>query len=156
MAANTQPIYSRLGDIQWGAADGDGGAAGPLKTANTAKDGTGTVLTIFTADATNGGRVEKIRARAVGTNIASVLRVFINNGSTNATIANNVLWAEVSLPATTLSEVAALALVEIPNAATVADGTGFPLILPAGYRIQVAIGTTVAAGWRVAAVGGKY
>jgi hypothetical protein len=37
--ANVTPIFSKAGDIQWGAADGNGGTAGPLKTANTAKDG---------------------------------------------------------------------------------------------------------------------
>lgn len=149
MAGNTTPIYSRVGDIQWGAADGDGGAAGPLKTANTAKDGTGTVLTIFTADATNGGRVDRISIRAVGTNVATVLRVFVNNGSTNATIANNTLVTEITCPATTLSEVAALADVTI-------SGTPFPLTLPPGYKLLVTIGTTVAAGLRVTAYGGKY
>ena len=76
MAANTAPIYTALGDIQWGATDGNGGAAGPLKTANTAKDGTGTVLTVFTADATNGGYVQRARFRAVGTNVATVARIF--------------------------------------------------------------------------------
>jgi len=147
MAANTNPIYSKVGDVQWGT----------VTTANTAKDGTGTVVTIFVADATNGGRVEKIRARPTGTNTASVLRVFINNGSSNATPANNTLFAEVSLPSTTLSEVAALALVEIPNNnATSPDTTGFPIVLPAGYKLNITIGTTVAAGWAVTAVGGKY
>src|SRR3972149_272753 len=105
MAANTSPIYTLLADIQWGSADGNGGAAGPLKTANTAKDGTGTVLTVFTADATNGGYVQKIRFRAAGTNAATVGRVFINNGSANSTLANNILYDEITLSATTLSEV---------------------------------------------------
>ena len=149
MAANTAPIYSKVGVITWGAADGDGGAAGPLKTANTAKDGTGTVLTIFTADATNGGRVDRISARAMGTYTASVLRVFVNNGSANSTIANNTPITEVTLPATTLSEVAALADVTI-------SGTPFPLVLPPGYKLLVTIGTTVAAGVRVTAYGGAY
>ena len=146
MAANKQPIYTLTPDIQWGAADGNGGAAGPLKTANTAKDGTGTVLTIFTADATNGGFISRIIARPAGTNTASVLRVFINNGSTNATIANNVMIAELTLTATTLSEVAALPPYEIP--------LGFAL--PAGYKLNVTIGTTIAAGIFVSAIGGKY
>jgi hypothetical protein len=149
MPANTTPIYSKIGDIQWGAADGDGGTAGPLKTANTAKDGTGTVLTIFTADATNGGRVDRISARAVGTNVASVLRVFVNNGSANSTVANNTLITEATLPATTLSEVAALADVTI-------SGTPFPLVLPPGYKLMVTLGTTISAGVRVTAYGGKY
>lgn len=142
MAVNVTPIYSKVGDIQWGT----------ISAANTAKDGTGTVLTIFTADATNGGRVDRIRARALGTNVATVLRVFINNGSTPATAANNTLWAEATLPATTLSEVGALAVVEIPNG----SDAGFPLVLPPGYKLNVTLGTAVAAGYAVTAAGGKY
>jgi hypothetical protein len=136
MAANTVPIYSRLGDVQWGT----------IATANTAKDGTGTVVTVFTADATNGGRVEKIRFKALGTNIASVARVFINNGATNATAANNTLYDEITLPSTTLSEVAALTAQELVIA----------LVLPPGYKLNITLGTTVAAGYHVTAVGGRY
>lgn len=146
MAANTSPIYSLLGDVQWGT----------VATANTAKDGTGTVVTIFTADATNGGRVERVRFRALGTNVATVARIFVNNGSTNATATNNTLYAEITLPATTLSEVAALVLQEIPNPLNIIDMSGFPLVLPPGYKLNVTIGTTVSAGYAVTAVGGKY
>jgi hypothetical protein len=85
----------------------------------------------------------------VGTNVATVLRIFINNGSTAATKANNTLYAEVTCPATTLSEVAALADVVI-------TAPYFPLALPPGYRLLASIGTTVAAGLRVSAYGGKY
>lgn len=138
MAANTSPIYSRTPDVQWGTS--------ALTTANTAKDGTGTVLTVFTADATEGGRVEKLKVRAAGTNVATVLRVFINNGSTNATAANNILYVEATIAATTLSETSALADNEI----------ALNLALPAGYKLNATIGTTVAAGLYITAVGGKY
>lgn len=138
MAANTSPIYSRTADIQWSAA--------AITAANTAKDGTGTVVTVFTADATEGGFVQKIRACPLGTNVVSVLRLFINNGSTNATPANNSLFAEISLPAITLSEVAGQLPLEIP----------LNIPLPAGYKLNCTIGTAVAAGWQVTAVGGKY
>lgn len=140
MAANTTPIYSKVGDIQWGTL---------LATANTAKDGTGTVATIFTADPTNGGRVERIKVRAAGTNVATVLRIFINNGSTNATPANNSLFAEITCPATTLSEVAAL----LDPSVGITD---FPLVLPPGYKLNCTIGTTVAAGVSITAIAGKY
>lgn len=134
---NTKPIYSRSPDIQWGTV---------VTTANTAKDGTGTVGTAFTADATNGGRVEKLKVRAAGTNVATVLRVFINNGSTNATASNNTLYTEATIAATTLSETSALADNEIT----------LNLALPIGYKINYTIGTSVAAGLAVTAVGGKY
>jgi hypothetical protein len=133
---NTKPIYSGTPQINWGT----------VATANTAKDGTGTVVTVFTADATKGGRVEKLKVRAAGTNIATVLRVFINNGSSNATPANNTLYIEATIAATTLSEVAALADTEI----------ALNLALPAGYKINITIGTTVAAGLAVTGVGGIY
>ncbi len=146
MAANTLPILTKVGDIQWGSTDGDGGSAGPLKTANTAKDGTGTVLTVFTADATNGGFVRSVRFRAAGNCTATAARVFINNGSTQATLANNILFDELTLATTTISEVAALQIYEI----------FLNVALPPGYKLLVTLGTTVSAGYFVSVVGGKY
>lgn len=143
MAANTIPIYTLTPKIAY---------SGLIQTANTAKDGTGTVNLIFTAGA-NGARVERVRSRAVGTNVATVLRIFINNGSDPTSATNNVLYAEKTLAATTLSEAAELALNELP---TTTDPTAFPLYLPAGYRLYCTIGTTVAAGVRVMAVGADY
>lgn len=145
MAANTSPIYTLTPDIAWGSADGNGGTAGPLKTANTAMDGTGTVLTVFTAQ-TNGSYVRKLIARAAGTCTGSVLRVFINNGSTNATIANNILIDEITLPATTAIATAALPTIQVP----------LEFAMPNGYKINVTLGTTVSAGWWVSVIGGDY
>ena len=138
MAANNNPIFTRTADMQW--------ASAALSAANTAKDGTGTVATVFTGDATEGGFVTKLTARAAGTNVATVLRVFINNGSTNATAANNILFTEMTLPATTLSEVAAQPAYELP----------LNLALPAGYKINCTLGTAVAAGYYLSVAGGKY
>jgi hypothetical protein len=138
MAANNNPIFSRTADVQW--------APAALTAANTAKDGTGTVATVFTADATEGGFVHKLVARALGTNVQTVLRVFINNGSSNATPANNVMFTEFTLTATTLSETAALPAFEIP----------LNFALPPGYRINCTIGTAVAAGYALSGIGGKY
>jgi hypothetical protein len=137
MAANTQPIFSIAGDIEWGTT--------AITTANTAKDGTGTVLTVFTANV-DGAFVQRIRFRSAGTNIATVARVFINNGSTNATAANNILYDEITLAATTLSETAAQPVYELP----------LNFALPAGYVLNVTLGTTVAAGYYVSVIGGKY
>lgn len=136
-APSNVPIYSRVGDIQWGA---------QLTTQNTAMDGTGTVTTVFTADATNGGFVQRLRLRAAGTCVATVLRVFINNGSTNATPANNTLIDEISLPAVTAAAAAATFGFDVP--------LGFAL--PPGYKINVTLGTTVAGGWVPTIIGGKY
>lgn len=135
---NNRPIFTGQPQVTWGAT--------ALTAANTAKDGTGTVLTVFTADAVNGGYAQKLRFRAAGTNVATVARVFINNGSTNATAANNVLFEELTLGATTLSETAQVQNYEIM----------LNLALPAGYKLNVTIGTTVAAGYYVSAAGGSY
>jgi len=100
---------------------------------------------IFTAGA-NGSYVERIRFKAGGTNIASVARIFINNGSTNGTAANNVFYGEVSLPATTLTATAATIEIDYPM--------NFPL--NASFRIYFGLGTTVAAGWVATVIGGDY
>lgn len=138
MTANTSPIYPIAPINQWGAT--------VLATANTAKDGTGTVLTVYTASATDGDAVDEIRFRAAGTNIATVARVFLNNGASNATPANNILIGELTLPATTLSETAAQPDYVLPLNKKIA----------AGYKLNVTLGTTVAAGYYVSAFGGKY
>lgn len=138
MAQNTQPIFTKTPKINWGTTK--------ITTANTAKDGTGTVLTVFTADATNGSYLSSISFRAAGTNIATVARIFINNGSDPTTASNNVLFNEITLTATTLSEVTATSNYVLP----------MNIALPAGYVINVTLGTTVAAGYYVSTVGGDY
>jgi hypothetical protein len=137
MPGNTTPIFTRVGDIQWDTAT----------AANTTTDlTTGTSYLIFTSDSTNGGYVQKIRFRALGTNVATVARVWINNGSTTATAANNTLFDEISLAATTVSQTSALAVYEIP----------MNIALPPSYRLYVTLGTAVAAGYDVTTIAGKY
>ena len=141
MAANISPIFSAKGSIQWNPAI--------LTAANTAKDGTGTVATVATGNAVGnaaGNLIQKLIARPLGTNVATVLRVFINNGSTNATALNNSLIAEMSLPATTLSEINAQYDYVLP----------LDFILPAGYKINCTLGTAVAAGFALTVMGGEY
>lgn len=141
----TTPQFPATPKVSWGT----------VITANTAKDGTGTVVTVFTAGA-NGARIDQIKVRAKGTNIATVLRFFVNNGSTNATPANNVLVHETTLAATTLSEVAALADIDVlipKDEGRVAVPIPF---LPAGHKINVTLGTTVAAGYDVTVFGGDF
>jgi hypothetical protein len=137
MPANTAPIFSRRSRIDW---------VNNITAANTARDGTGTVDTVFTADAVEGSFVNKLIVRPRGTNVARVMRVFVNNGLTNATAANNVLVSEIGLVATTATEVAAVTGIELP----------LNLALPAGFRLQVTLGTAVAAGFGVAVAGGDY
>lgn len=141
MAANTAPIFSLAGDVQF--------TSPAMTVANTTKDLTaGTSYLAFTADATNGGFVQRIRFRPLGTNTnATVARVFINNGLTTGSAANNSLFDEITLTATTVSEVAALATFELP----------LNFALPPGDKIYVTVGTApTSAGWQATVIGGKY
>ena len=138
MVANAIPRFPERADIAWGTT--------ALATANTAKDGTGTVLTVFTADATDGSWVRSMVWQPAGTNIATVGRIFINNGSTNATPANNIYYGQLTLPATTNSETAALFAPVFP----------LGIWLPPGYKLNCTVGTTVASGYYITVVGGDY
>jgi len=141
MAGNTTPIFSRIGAI--------GGIGSTTLATVSAADYTGTGtqnISVFTSDATNGGFVQRIRLKAIGTNVAAVARIYINNGSTNGTAANNVFYGEISLPATTAATTAATVDVDYP----------LNIALPAGYKLYVGLGATVAAGWVATVVAGAY
>jgi hypothetical protein len=142
MASNTLPIYTRTGDVQW---------TTNMTAVNATTDLTsGTIYLAFTADATEGGYVQRIRFKpnnASGTNnAATVARVWLNNGSTTATAANNVFIDEISLPATTGSGTAAIPVYELP----------LNFAMPPGYTIYVTLGTAVVGGYRATVIGGKY
>ncbi len=136
MAAGQAPIFCDTPRCSWSAIS---------ITANTATDGTGTVATIFTAGA-DGSKIEDVYINHLNTNIASVVRFFINNGSTNATAANNTLIHEETLAANTYdADTASVPVIWRAN-----------LVLPAGYKLNATSGTTVAAGYQVTAVGGDF
>lgn len=112
---------------------------GSLTAANTNLDGTGTVLTLSLGSVV--ARVKGITVSHLGTNVATVVRVFVNNGSTNTSAANNTLIAERSILANTLSQAAESIAYFIPLGI---DGSG--IVLPSGYRVLITIGTAVSAG----------
>lgn len=143
MAANTAPIYSLNGDVST-----DSGTGMSQLISAAAADYTGIGANnrlVFTAGA-NGGFVQRLRFKAVGTNVAAVMRVYINNGATAGTATNNAFYGEVSLPATTASTTAATAEIDYP----------LNFALPAGFRIYVGLGAAVAAGWVCTAIAGEY
>lgn len=146
MAQNTAPIFPLVPvtTIVGGAA---ANAATPGVTANNTYDlTTGTSFLTFTSNATNGSRLDFIKVRALGTNVTTVMRVFINNGSTTATAANNALYLERTLSSTTAS-----ASSETPD-----NAVSMNISLSPGYRVYVTFGTAVAAGFHLTAVGGDY
>jgi hypothetical protein len=149
MAANTNPIFGRAADVQLG-----GAVLGP--SANTAQDGTGANITsIFQADATEGGFVDEVRLKPVGSPAATVVRVFICSVTgaftpgTSNTAANTALCWEQTLPSVTSSNLNAQSDVAIP----IRKG------IPAGYRLLITFGTSTGAagtGYAVTTFGAKY
>ncbi len=142
MAANTAPIYSRIPDVQW---------AESIVTANNTLDLTsGTSYLVFTADATEGGFVREIRVKANPANntAATVVRIWINNGSTLATAANSAFYTELGIPATVASASAGQPDFVIP----------MNIPLPPSYRIYLTVGTAPGGSgeFTATAVGGKY
>lgn len=255
MAGNQAPIYSRVGDIQ-----------GSVVLTTQAADYSGNNINntiVYQADPVNGGYLQRLRFKALGTNIATVARIYINEGypaiattsttpgtptsvvnnaagsgslqvgtyyavvqsidqygipsnfsaeSSVATTSNtanivfswagsqsantyrlfvgptaggeqiyfqttsntntytvtsvstnlatnlpaqgqpkdflsvNMLYGEVSLPATTQTNTAATTDIDYP----------MNLALPPGYHVLVGLGTTVAAGWTITSIAGKY
>ena len=160
MAVTSTPIFVQTPNV--------GALNAVLSTAMTntkAFDGTeatGTAMVlVFTAGA-DGSRIDQIMCRlastngatASGTSAATVIRFWINNGSTNTTATNNIFLGEVAIPATAVTALGTSAL------------TTYPLTLPTGglnitgtYRIYA--GATVAAGGTnigiaVSAFGGNY
>jgi len=74
MSGNSDPIFSRVGDVQGGA----------VLTTQATTDYTGQNINnaiVFTADATNGGYIQRLRFKALGTNTASVARIYYNSGT---------------------------------------------------------------------------
>jgi hypothetical protein len=71
-APNTQPIFTRQGDV-------DGSQVFTTAAADYTGQGINNAL-IFTSDATNGSFVQRLRFKALGTNIATVARIYVNNG----------------------------------------------------------------------------
>lgn len=139
MALNTNPIYSGAGDIQWSTVQTAVNLSYDATAANAA--------TVFSASI-SGSFVQRVRFKASGSTTATVARVFINNGATSASAANNVLFDEITLPVTSASTTAATAVYELP----------MNIALPAGYRILTTLGTvqSTGGGWYAAAVGGSY
>jgi hypothetical protein len=117
-----------------------------VSAANTTTDLTsGTIYDVFTGG-TNGSYVQKIRFRHVGTNVATVVRVWLNNGGATTTALNNTLFDEITIAANTVSQTAASTNYELP----------LNFALPPSYRIYVTTGTVLAAGLDVTVIGGDY
>jgi hypothetical protein len=142
MPANTAPIFTLTPAIEWGI---------NMNVANTGNITAGTAYIVYSAG-TNGSYVQKIRFRHQSTNTtnsaATVARVFINNGGSSGTTANNTIFDEITIATNTVSQVAASTNYELP----------LNFALPPNYTLYVTLGTAPSAGSFIQAtvIGGDY
>lgn len=110
--------------------------------ANTNRDGTGTIATVFTAGA-SGSRLERVRIQAAGTTTAGVIRLFVHDGS-NARLLMEVLVTAIT-PSTT---------VQAWSADIDMSYNGQALVLPNGFSLRAS--THNAETFNVIAIGGDF
>lgn len=127
MAANTTPIFTLTPIV----------AVVQIATANTNRDGTGTMGTLLTG-ATDGTRVTQLKLKATGTTTAGMIRIFYYDGT------NVRLITEVPVSAVT------------PSASTPAWEATIPFaaVIPSAKEIRVS--TEKAETFNVFAIGGSY
>lgn len=139
MAANTSPIFPLTPVATWSNI--------PAPSANTTTDlTTGTSYNSNFTAGVNGARLDFLRVRPLGTNVQTVLRVWLNNGSATTTASNNTLFYERTLGSSTVSQTTELADIMVPLNVTV----------PSGYKLYYTFGTAAAAGYDITVVGGQY
>ena len=117
---------------------------GQVSVANTNRDGTGTLATVFSTG-TNGSRIDAIDIKAVGTTTTGMIRLFIHDGT------STYLLTEVPVVAVTPSGTMPSWETQF-NTNTMSQG--LPLVLPAGYSLRAA--TNNAETFNIIAQGGDF
>lgn len=135
MPANAQPIFPATPNV----------GSGKVLAANTAVDGTGTLVTVFTAGL-NGAIVDSVSIVHLGSNVATVLRLFVKDG------ANYDLFFEKTIATNALSQTAESVQYDV-----LFNGTDRKrLTIPANVQLVACVGTAIAAGIQVTCFGGDY
>ena len=119
-------------------------AIGQVSTANTTRDGTGTIATIFTAGS-NGSRIDAIILKAIATTTAGMIRLFVHDG-TNARLLTEVPVTPLTPSGTLPSWEAQL------NTNTMTQF--LPVFLPSGFSLRAS--TNNAETFNVIAEGGDF
>lgn len=117
---------------------------GQVSVANTNRDGTGTIVTVFSAGA-SGSRIDAIDLKAVGTTTAGMIRLFIHDG-TNARLLTELPVLALTPSATLPSWEAQLTTNNMSQV--------LPVILPTGYSLRAS--THNAETFNVIAIGGDF
>ena len=116
-----------------------------LTTADTSLTAPTTVGTILTAGS-SGTRIDYIDIQAVATTTASIINLFIFDGT------NYILWTQVPVIAVTSSTTAPAFQATLSSNV---NANLMPLILPTGYSLRAAVSVTQT-GVRVTAQGGDF
>ena len=117
---------------------------GQISTANTNRDGTGTIGTVFTAG-TNGSRIDMIDVQATATTTAGMIRLFVHDGTTA------FLVAELPVVAVTPSATNPAYSQQL-NTNTMTQF--LPIVLPTGWSLRAS--TNNAEAFNVIAFGGDF
>lgn len=116
-----------------------------LTTADTSLTAPTTVGTILTAGS-SGTRIDYIDIQAVATTTASIINLFIFDGT------NYILWTQVPVIAVTSSTTAPAFQATLSSNV---NANLMPLILPTGYSLRATV-TVTQTGIRVTANGGDF
>jgi hypothetical protein len=116
-----------------------------VSAANTARDGTGTLVTLLSAGA-NGTRLDRLVATATGQTAAAQLLLFVNDGTTSW------LFKELTISAVTAGPTTAAATTELVRT------DGLPIMaIPSGYSIKFCLTVAPVSGQvNVTAHGGHF
>jgi hypothetical protein len=117
---------------------------GQISTANTNRDGTGTIGTVFTAGS-NGSRIDMIDVQATATTTSGMIRLFVHDGTTA------FLVAELPVVAVTPSATNPAYSQQL-NTNTMTQF--LPIVLPTGYSLRAS--TNNAEAFNVIAFGGDF
>lgn len=142
MAGNSDPIYSKRGAVT---------RAVILKLAANDYTGVSTNnLEAFAADPTNGSYLQRLRFKAMGTNVATVARIYLNNGNPNQNFA-----AAPSAPSGTPSGTGGTILAGSYYGVVIAiDAYGLQSVIGAVSTVATTTGSTSSINWTWTAVPG--
>lgn len=118
--------------------------SGVLSAANANRDGTGTIVNVFTAGA-SGSRIEAINIQATAATTLGMVRLFVFDGT------NTRLIYEVSVAGVTPSGTQPAFSVQLTTANL---SNLLPIILPTGHALRAS--TNNAEAFNVVAMGGDF
>lgn len=122
---------------------------GVVTTGDTSRTAPTNKATVFTAGA-SGSRIERLAICAIGTTVASLLRIFLYNGTTY------FLYYETPVPAVTPSVSAGITAWNTTLEAVTTPNL-FPLVLPTTWSVVASVNDTqTSSGINVTAIGGNF